>query len=49
MTYSRLKMTTDVFLAPAEFEQVYRAVFAAAEVAPFYRTTAMHLRRPALA
>ncbi len=35
-------LTTDVFLTPAEYQQVYEAVFPGAGFTPFYRTMAMH-------
>jgi len=48
VTSSRLKIAIDVFLTPAEFERVYRAVFPAGEFTPFYPTMAMDWK-PALA
>ncbi len=35
-------LTTDVFLPPGQFRQLYAAVFPGAEFTPMYRTLAMH-------
>ncbi len=39
-------LSTDVFLAPEEFQQMYGTVFPGAEFTPLYRTMAMHWRGP---
>jgi len=44
MINSRLKISSDVFLTPAEFAARYTTVFPDAELTPMYRTIAMHCR-----